>query len=511
VTNLQKVQTTGLANTRRWLLGLTTASALALISCGDIKSATEDQSAELATETTTNANGTIEVFSSTGNIDRNNPFFQNLGTNGRTCNTCHLLRDGLGINTGAIKSIFDNTQGLDPLFRVNDGSNAPTGPFANVSTLAARKTSFSMLVNHGVIRVGIGMPANADFTLTTVTDPYKFASATELSLFRRPMPSVNLAFNSLIMWDGRESEGRPVIRDALKNQANDATTGHAQRATPISDAQRSAIADFQLKLFAGQIQSNVGTPVVGSLTLAGCTDSASPDEPGPCKAAHGGGRALATVLTMGNGDFPAFAPGINDSFKPGFNNISFIAFEPWESATLGAAPKINGQSVNAVLNKNRGELGDGENIFYTKPINITGVAGLNDVMGKATVVGTCTTCHNTPDVGTHSTPRSFNIGIANVQGNPLFKTDFPVYTFTNKATRATVTVSDPGLGLRTGKFADIGKFKPPQLRSLGNRGPYFHNGMANTLQDVLNFYNQRFNIGFTADEMRKVILFLNQT
>lgn len=492
-------------------LSLAAATALTFAACGELDPGTEGQTGELATENDANAFGTLEVFSSTGNIDRNNPFFKSLGANGRTCNSCHLLRDGLGINTGAINSIFTNTNGTDPLFRTNDGSNAPTGVFADTSTLTARRNSFSMLLNHGTIRVGIGMPTGADFTSTAISDPYHFASTKEFSLFRRPLPSVNVAFNTLVMWDGRESEGRPAVRDALKNQANDATQGHAQRATPIDDATRSAIADFQLKLFAGQVNSNVGSPAVGSLTVAGCTDSASPDEPGPCKAAHGGGRALANVLTMGNDDFPAFTPGINDSFKPGFNNISFIVFEPWESPTLGAAPKINGVTVNATITKNRGEVGDGENIFYTKDINITGVPGLNDVLGQPVVKGHCTTCHNTPDVGNHSLPRFFNIGIANVQGNPLFRTDYPQYTFKETSTGKTVTVSDPGLGLRTGKFADIGKFKVPALRALGNRAPYFHNGQANSLQDVLNFYNQRFNIGFTAEEMRKIIVFLNQT
>ncbi len=36
-------------------------------------------------------------------------------------------------------------------------------------------------------------------------------------------------------------------------------------------------------------------------------------------------------------------------------------------------------------------------------------------------------------------------------------------------------------------------------------------GAAKSLTDVVNFYNRRFNIGFTADEIRKVVLFLEQT
>src|SRR5262249_18265555 len=154
----------------------------------------------------------------------------------------------------------------DPLFRVNDGSNAPTGPFADVSTKAKRQASFSMLLTYGVIRVGIPMPATADFTLDSVSDPYSFASATELSLFPRPMPVANVAFNTLTMWDGRESEGRPDNRDALLNQANSATTGHAQAATPLTAAQRAEIVDFELNLFAAQNKSKL----VGDLDKEAC-------------------------------------------------------------------------------------------------------------------------------------------------------------------------------------------------------------------------------------------------
>ena len=53
------------------------------------------------------------------------------------------------------------------------------------------------------LRVGIGIPAGAEFTLVDVDDPYGYASASELSLFRRPLPSTNLAFLTGVMWDGR--------------------------------------------------------------------------------------------------------------------------------------------------------------------------------------------------------------------------------------------------------------------------------------------------------------------
>jgi cytochrome c peroxidase len=72
----------------------------------------------------------------------------------------------------------------------------------------------------------------------------------------------------------------------------------------------------------------------------------------------------------------------------------------------------------------------------------------------------------------------------------------------------TYMVTDPGRALISGKCADIGKVKGPILRGLAARAPYFHNGSAATLQDVVNFYNLRFDIGFTVEQMQDLAAFL---
>jgi cytochrome c peroxidase len=73
---------------------------------------------------------------------------------------------------------------------------------------------------------------------------------------------------------------------------------------------------------------------------------------------------------------------------------------------------------------------------------------------------------------------------------------------------ATFTVTDLGRAMISGKCADIGKFKGPILRGLAARAPYFHNGSARTLADVVTFYDQRFNIGFTEQEKKDLAAFL---
>ena len=50
--------------------------------------------------------------------------------------------------------------------------------------------------------------------------------------------------------------------------------------------------------------------------------------------------------------------------------------------------------------------------------------------------------------------------------------------------------------------------KGPILRGLAARAPYFHNGSAATLSDVVEFYNQRFNLGFTDQQKSDLVEFL---
>ena len=61
----------------------------------------------------------------------------------------------------------------------------------------------------------------------------------------------------------------------------------------------------------------------------------------------------------------------------------------------------------------------------------------------------------------------------------------------------------------SGKCKDIGRFKGPILRGLAARAPYFHNGSAETLRDVVDFYDQRFDIGFTPQRENDLVNFLN--
>jgi cytochrome c peroxidase len=79
----------------------------------------------------------------------------------------------------------------------------------------------------------------------------------------------------------------------------------------------------------------------------------------------------------------------------------------------------------------------------------------------------------------------------------------------NAGQPASFYTSDPGKALVSGNCSDLNRIKGPILRGLAARGPYFHNGAAASLLEVVNFYNQRFQMNLTGDQKAALIAFLN--
>ena len=69
--------------------------------------------------------------------DPGNPFFASLGTNGRTCATCHDQASGWSITPAMLQARFAANP-ADPIFALVDGAVSPR---ADVSTLAAQTSS----------------------------------------------------------------------------------------------------------------------------------------------------------------------------------------------------------------------------------------------------------------------------------------------------------------------------------------------------------------------------------
>ena len=124
-------------------------------------------------------------------------------------------------------------------------------------------------------------------------------------------------------------------------------------------------------------------------------------------------------------------------------------------------------------------------------------------------MGTCTTCHDTPNAGSHSLSVPLGIGTtAYPVQSALDIAGLPIYTVQCITTGETVQVTDIGRAMISGKCADIGKMKGPVLRGLAARAPYFHNGGAKTLDDAVEFYNQRFSLALTRQQKADIVAFL---
>lgn len=462
-----------------------------------------------------NAGGDSQTYSTlSGGINQTGLFFQSIGTNGRSCGSCHQPSDGMSVSALHVQLRFDETEGLDPIFRTVDGSNCDHN--INVSTLLGRYSAYSLLRTRGLIRIALAVPPGADYAVTAVSNPYACNETNVISQYRRPLPATNLQFLSAVMWDGRESTpltGTTKILYAnypgslesdLAHQSLDATVDHAQgdgtRPTP---AEQQEIVNFEMGLFSAQSFSFF----VGPLNSAG---------------GKGGPIPLATLpfFISVNSSVHALLP--NGPEQPGglatpgdgqFSSNIFTLYNGWS-----ALPSYDF----------RASVARGQTIFNERPITITGVAGINDDVSQGGLVsggipslsGTCGTCHDTPNVGNHSFPTPLNIGTgdpgtsnshANLGGLDIsYLPQITVCQLVNGQPGGNCkTTSDLGQALIDGQFAHVGKIKGPILRGLSARAPYFHNGSAQTLMDVVHFYENRFGLVLSPQDELDLFNFLS--
>jgi hypothetical protein len=457
---------------RRWVTGVTLAATMLSMATAYVSSASPEPA---GWEMFPNPGGMLGI-AGMDKSDVDHPFFQPLGKNGRSCETCHRPAQGWSITPAELRHRFRLTQGLDPIFRTNDGSNCVG---ADVSTSGKRRHAFSLLLDKGLIRVALDVPPRAEFDIVAVDDPYGCrVPLVAASMYRRPLPSANLKFLSAVMWDGRGSKADQAIRDGLISQAVDAVTGHAEGAPPSPQQVRS-IVDFELGLYSTQIVDRLA----GTLTA---------------RVARGGPDTLAREpFCLGINDpldmLPSM-PGACAGPSGGLNPFVFTLFREWMTA---GSPR-------------RQAIARGEAIFNTRQFVIDNVPGLNrhpeDPVRRAIQTGTCSICHDTPNAGNHSVPMALNIGVSDASRRPA---DLPLYTLRRRATGETVQTTDPGRAMVTGKWNDVGKFKGPVLRGLAARQPYFHDGSAATLADVIRFYDTRFQARFTEQEQADLLAFLS--
>lgn len=451
-----------------------------------------------------NAWGSVGVLNSDGPVhSEGHPFFTPIGTNGRACVTCHQPNDAMSISVETVQQRWRETSGKDPLFAPIDGANCPNLPQGDPK-------SHSLLLEKGLFRIFLPWPPKAstgaalkpEFTLEVVSDPtgcnldpvYGLKSENPMvSVFRRPRVVGNLKyvmqpyaqFFNIKLGTPLEKDPETGIRvgmnlladsrqPTLKAQAVEAGITHLQMTQAMSPEQLKILEQYERQVFVAQTKSKLG----GDLT-----DTPQVDGLGP-KALRDG--------------------------KPGLGNIvSNPVFRFYDAWAQPAGAKLD-QKADF-----RASVARGSDVFFKRPFFIRNVTYLNSIGLGNPVKRQCATCHNASHTGMDVAPGWIDVGTANLPTAPDMR-DLPVFKLVchpdarpHPYLGRVIYTHDPGRALISGKCTDIGSITMQQMRGLAARAPYFANGSAATLDDLVSYYDRRFNMGLTSVERQDLINFLS--
>jgi hypothetical protein len=457
-----------------------------------------------------NTLGSVGVLNADGAVvTAGHPFFEPIGQNGRACVTCHQPASGMSLSVDMIRRRWEDTQGKDPLFAAVDGMNCPHLPPED-------PRSHSLLLDRGLFRIFLPWPPRAadgssiepEFTLEVVRDPtgcnthpvYGLHSEHPMvSVYRRPRPVANLRYVThqgfgVFAFIGKN--GLPASRDpdtglpsgmnlladarqpTLKTQAIEAAVTHLQFDGKLDDERLGRITEFERQIYVAQIRSNAA----GDLMEAG-----GPPGLGVRNLAAGRDGLLGNNIT----------------------NFVIPLGETWKQL-----PKVEDAAADA-RNRQRESIARGHDVFMFRTFWIRDAMHLNTVGLGNPAKRTCATCHGMHMLGMDVANGWMDIGTTNLpwaREEPLNpwnarKPELPLFKVTCKESvpphpflGRVIYTQDPGRALISGKCNDVGTIVMQQLRGLAARAPYFSNGSAGSLREMVDFYDRRFNIGFTDQE-----------
>jgi cytochrome c peroxidase len=298
------------------------------------------------------------------------------------------------------------------------------------------------LLQKGLFRRTVDVPANAEFEIVAVDDPHG-NPATKITTFRRPLVTTNLPFITGVHWDLRTGPFADT-HEALINQVR----GNVLAAQQGTEAPPRDVMEQVVVWEESLTTAQVWVEGVGALDRCGA---------------------------RGGPEFLAQQPKVEGHFD---------LFNAW----IGLQP---GLCTDRKTDRRRAQIGRGQEVF-NQAVSATG--------------RTCVGCHNVANNGTNLNGVALNIGTSSA----LWRTpDLPLYTLRSRLDgTTTVQTTDPGRAIVTGRWGDIDRFKVPSLRGLAARAPYFHNGIAATLRDVVHFYEESLGFDFTPAQEEDLAAFL---
>jgi cytochrome c peroxidase len=318
---------------------------------------------------------------------------------------------------------------------------------ADVSTPEARYVSYSML-RSGLFRRGANRPAAAEYTIAAVDDPLNAGgNAGRFEFFRRPLATANFHLALNVGWHSQNGQAAaPPPTAGLTAQAAGNITG-AQQGAPASPETLNEIVTYESELAFAQLVAN------GAGRLDQC-------------GARGGPERLSSQA---------------------FVNARFDLFDAWGGSPTG----VPGVPPGCGVDPHRAQIGRGQRLF-----NETNAGG-----------GSCRGCHNAANNGSNVNGTLFDIGASDADKRAP---GMPLYTLIRTSTGETRQTTDPGrAGAGAGTWATLNRFKVPSLRGVAARAPYFHNGIAKTLLDVVHHYEEKLGFVFTAEEEQDLVAFMN--
>jgi hypothetical protein len=460
-----------------------------------------------------NAEGRLRLINTGKQIDTaGHPFFEPLGKNGRACVTCHQPSDAMSLSVPTIRARWDATRGTDPLFAAIDGSNCPSLP-------QGEEASHSLLLEKGLFRIPRPWPPRAEdgsvvhpeFELEVISDPtgcnldpvYGLASANPtVSVFRRPRPVANMKYmlslphgvtpheyfmyndKSLLPKDPETGEFVSVqlMSDGrvptLRTQAADAGVMHLEMIAQLTEEELRQIEALERSIYAAQGFSNRAGELEGPGTPPGL---------GPAALRDGNPGEL--------GNNPV--------------NRVFGSFEMWLN------PSGKGNAETTAQQEFRASVARGASVFFDKRFFIKDVGVYNDKgLGNPFKRSCASGCHNTVLTGMDLAPGFMDLGLNNWPWNqredlPLFRATCHDDAVPQSYLGRVVYTHDPGRALVTGKCRDIGASMTQQMRGLAARAPYFMGGASDSLRELVDFYDRRFNIGYTEQEKQDLVNFMS--
>ena len=186
----------------------------------------------------------------------------------------------------------------------------------------------------------------------------------------------------------------------------------------------------------------------------------------------------------------------------------FLSFDSWKKG--GASPQ----------EQFRASVARGAEIFMFRQFWLRDVTHINSIGLGNPLKRTCATCHNHQMTGQDLSAGFVDLGTTNYPRwtePPLYSDarDLPVFKITCKPEAQphpylgrVIYTSDPGRALISGRCADVGSIVMQQFRGLSARAPYYSNGSAKNLRELVDYYDRRFDMKLSEVEKQDLINFL---